>query len=77
MSEQPIPYTVTDKATLLSYKARIDELEPILRHLDRHSLDLWLYANSLSGTPDRYEWSVVFDLIREVRDAYGLRTPDR
>lgn len=56
---------------------RVTELEAILRHLDRHSLDLLLYATSIDGTPDRYEWSVVLDLIREVRDAYGLRTPDR
>jgi ABC-type tungstate transport system permease subunit len=77
MSEEPVPYTVTDKATILSYRARLDELEAILRHLDRHTLDLWLYATSLTAHPDRYEWSVVLDLIREVRDAYGLRTPDR
>ena len=57
--------------------AQVEELEAKLRHLDHHSLDLWLYVQSLAGTPDRYEWMVVKDLIREVRDAYGLRTPDR
>lgn len=77
MSEQPVPYTLSDRARALAYKARLDELEAILRHLDRHSLDLFLYAQSLPAHPDRYEWSVVLDLIREVRDAYGLRTPDR
>jgi sporulation-control protein spo0M len=77
MSEEPVPYTVTDKATILSYRARLDELEAILRHLDRHTLDLWLYVDHVVGTPDRDEWQMVKDLVREVRDAYGLRTPDR
>ena len=75
--DEPIPYQPTDKAAVLSLSARIEELEAILRHLDRHTLDLWLYATSLPAQPDRYEWSVVIDLIREVRDGYGLRTPDR
>ena len=75
--DEPIPYLPTDRAHVLSLSARVEELERILRHLDRHSLDLFLYAKSLSAVPDRYEWMVVKDLIREVRDAYGLRTPDR
>ena len=75
--DEPITYLPTEKAQILSLSARVKELERILRHLDRHSLDLFLYAQSLSGAPDRYEWMVVKDLIREVRDAYGLRTPDR
>ena len=77
MSEEPVPYQPTDKAHVLGLSLRVEELERILRHLDRHSLDLFLYAQSLPEQPDRYEWSVVLDLIREVRDAYGLRTPDR
>ena len=67
-------YSVTEAGALAM---RVTELEVMLRHLDAHSLDLFLYAASIDGTPDRYEWSVVLDLIREVRDAYGLRTPDR
>ena len=67
-------YSVTEAGALAM---RVTELEMMLRHLDSHSLDLFLYAASIDGTPDRYEWSVVLDLIREVRDAYGLRTPDR
>jgi hypothetical protein len=75
--DEPVPYQPTDKAMVLTLKGRVEELEELLRHVDRHSLDLWLYVQSLSGQPDRYEWSVIVDLIREVRDAYGLRTPDR
>jgi hypothetical protein len=75
--DEPVPYMPTDKAQLISIRMRVEELEMMLRHLDRHSLDLLLYATSINGTPDRYEWSVVLDLIREVRDAYGLRSPDR
>jgi hypothetical protein len=75
--DKPVPYQPTDKAMVLTLKGRVEELEELLRHVDRHSLDLWLYVQSLDGQPDRYEWSVIVDLIREVRDAYGLRTPDR
>ena len=77
MNDDPVPYLPTDKAHVLSLTAHIDQLEEMLRHLDRHTLDLFLYVESLSAVPDRYEWMVVKDLIREVRDAYGLRTPDR
>lgn len=77
MSEEPVPYELTDKSLVMSLSGRVEQLETILRHLDHHSLDLFLYVQSLEGTPDRYEWMVVKDLIREVRDAYGLRTPDR
>jgi hypothetical protein len=72
--DRPIPYAVTEAGALAM---RIVELEEILRHLDRHSLDLWLYASGIEGTPDRDEWAVVIELIREVRDDYGLRSPDR
>jgi len=75
--DEPIPYTPTDKAMILTLKGRVEELEGMLRHLDRHSLDLWLYAQSLDRAPDATEWAVIVDLIMEVRDAYGLRTPDR
>lgn len=75
--DEPVPYQPTDKAHVLSLSARVEELERILRHLDRHSLDLWLYVDHVSGVPDAEEWTIVKDLIREVRDAYGLRTPDR
>lgn len=72
-----IPYQPTDKATVLSLRVQVEELERVLRHLDRHSLDLWLYVDHVIGTPDQDEWQMVKDLVREVRDAYGLRTPDR
>jgi len=75
--DEPVPFQPTEKAMVLTLKGRVEELEEILRHLDRTTLDLFLYAQSLDGQPDRYEWSVIVDLIREVRDAYGLRTPDR
>jgi hypothetical protein len=67
-------YSVTEAGALA---LRVVELEMMLRHLDRHSLDLFLYAAAVDGIPDADEWAVVLDLIREVRDAYGLRTPDR
>jgi hypothetical protein len=67
-------YSVTEAGALA---LRVVELEMMLRHLDRHSLDLLLYAAAVDGIPDADEWAVVLDLIREVRDAYGLRTPDR
>jgi hypothetical protein len=75
--DEPIPYTPTDKAMILTLTGRVEELEGMLRHLDRHSLDLWLYAQFLDRAPDATEWAVIVELIMEVRDAYGLRTPDR
>jgi hypothetical protein len=35
MNDQPVPYMPTDKATILSLQARVDELEHMLRHFDR------------------------------------------
>jgi hypothetical protein len=75
--DKPVPYQPTDKALVLTLRGRVEELEGILKHLDRHSLDLLLYVQSVEGLPDAVEWAAVVDLIREVRDAYGLRTPDR
>jgi hypothetical protein len=75
--DEAVKYLPTEKAQLFAARLRIDELERLLRHLDRHTLDLWLYVDHVIGTPNRDEWQMVKDLVTEVRDAYGLTAPDR
>jgi hypothetical protein len=74
MSEEPVPYTVTDAGALA---LRVTELEHILRHFDRASMDLHLYVRAVQGTPDRDEWQLIREQIQEMVDAYGPRNPHR
>jgi hypothetical protein len=77
MSEEPVPYTVTDKATILSLKARVEELEHMLRHFDRASMDLHHYVRAVDGMPTQDEWALIREQIQEMVDPYGPRNPNR
>ncbi|HEY7822011.1 MAG TPA: hypothetical protein VIG24_04220 [Acidimicrobiia bacterium] len=77
MSEEPIPYALTDKAELLAKRLRIEELEHILRHIDRTSLDLLLYVKQIDRLPTKAEWETVRAKIEEMTDPYGPRHPYR
>lgn len=75
--DDPVPYVPTAEAMLLGLKGRVDQLEEMLRHIDRHSLDLLRYVETLEGLPGYEEWTVVVDLIREVRNGFQLGASDR
>jgi hypothetical protein len=75
--DEPVPYMPTDKATILSLQARVDELEYILRHFDRASMDLHHYVRAVDGIPDRGEWLMIRGQIAEMVDPYGPRNPNR
>ena len=77
MSEEPVPYYPTDKAELLAKRLRIDELEHVLRHFDRTSLDLHLYVKEIDRLPTEGEWETVREKIEEMTDPYGPRHPYR
>jgi len=77
MSEEPVPYQPTDKAALLAKQLRIDELEHILRHFDRSSLQLHLYIRAVDGMPDVDEWTLIRQMVEEMVDPYGPRNPHR
>ncbi|HEY7824449.1 MAG TPA: hypothetical protein VIG24_16525 [Acidimicrobiia bacterium] len=77
MSEEPIPYLVTEKAELLAKRLRIEELEHILQHFDRASLDLLLYVKEIDRLPTEGEWEMVRAKIQEMTDPYGPRHPYR
>jgi hypothetical protein len=77
MSEDRVPYVPTDKALVLTLLGRVEELENMLRNVDRHSLDLYLYSQSCQGKPDDVAWDIILHLIREIRDCYGPRHSDR
>jgi len=69
--DEPIPYQPTDKAMLVGLRARVDELESLLRRFDRTTLNLAVYSSSIDGLPDDYEWRTVLELVEEVRGVYG------
>lgn len=77
MSEEPVPYLPTDKALILSLEVRIAELEHILRHFDRASMDLHHYVRAVGDVPDRDEWLMIRGQIAEMVDPYGPRNPNR
>jgi hypothetical protein len=77
MTDEPIPYTPTDKATILSLQGRVEELEHILRHFDRASMDLHHYVRAVEGRPTVAEWELIREQIQEMVDPYGPRNPNR
>ena len=74
MSEERVPYVVTEAGALA---LRIAELEKILRHFDRTSMDLHHYVRGIEQRPSEAEWMLVRDQIAEMVDAYGPRNPNR
>jgi hypothetical protein len=74
MSEERVPYVVTEAGALA---LRIAELEKILRHFDRASMDLHHYVRGIERRPSEAEWMLVRDQIAEMVDAYGPRNPNR
>ena len=74
MSEDTVPYSVTEAGALA---LRIAELEHILRHFDRTSMDLHLYVRGIQGMPTADEWDLIRQQITEMVDAYGPRHPYR
>lgn len=75
LMDEPVPYRPTPQAELLGLRVRVDDLNEILRHLDRATMHLQAYCRSIDGTPDYYEWGMVLEMLEEVRDAYRLRKP--
>ena len=74
MSDEPVPYTITDAGALA---LRVTELEHILRHFDRASMDLHLYVRGVDKMPTPEEWTLIRAQIQEMVDAYGPRNPNR
>jgi hypothetical protein len=70
----PIEYTITDAGALA---IRVTELEKILRHFDRASMDLHLYIRGVDGMPTPDEWQLIRDQVKEMVDPYGPRNPHR
>ena len=77
MSEEPVPYSLTERGELLAKRARITELEHILRHFDRASMDLHHYVRAVDGLPTVGEWQLIREQIEEMVDPYGPRNPNR
>jgi hypothetical protein len=67
-------YAITEAGALA---LRVTELEHVLRHFDRASMDLHLYVRAIDGRPTDAEWTLVREQIAEMVDAYGPRNPNR
>jgi hypothetical protein len=74
MSDDPIPYSITDAGALA---LRVAELEHILRHFDRTSMDLHHYVRAVDDIPTSDEWQLIKEQIKEMVDPYGPRNPHR
>ena len=74
MHDEPIGYTITDAGALA---LRVTELEKILRHFDRATMDLHHYVRGIDNRPSDVEWMLIREQIAEMVDAYGPRNPNR
>lgn len=75
--DDPVPFTLTERGELIAKRLRIEELEHILRHFDRMSMDLYHYTRAIDGVPTKEQWQLVKDQIDEMVDPYGPRHPYR
>jgi hypothetical protein len=76
MSDERIPFVPTDKALILSLQGRVEQLEYILRHFDRSSMNLHLYVKGIHGMPSGVEWELIREQIWDMVDPYGDRNPN-
>jgi len=75
--DEPVPYVTTLSGELHAKRLRIAELEHILRHFDRASMDLHHYVRAVEGEPTPEQWQIIREQIAEMVDAYGPRNPNR
>jgi hypothetical protein len=75
--DEPVPYVTTLSGELHAKRLRLKELEHILRHFDRTSMDLHHYVRAVEGLPTADQWQLIREQIAEMVDAYGPRNPYR
>ena len=76
--DEPVNFALTEPAVgLIGAQIRIAELEHMLRHFDRTSLDLHHYVRAVDGLPTADQWQLIREQIAEMVDAYGPRNPHR
>ena len=75
--DEPVPYVTTLSGELHAKRLRIAELEHMLRHFDRTSMDLHHYVRAVDGRPTAEQWQIIREQIAEMVDAYGPRNPHR
>ncbi len=69
-----VPYALTEAGAVA---LRVTQLEHILRHFDRASMDLHHYVRAVDGLPTVGEWQLIREQIAEMVDPYGPRNPNR
>ena len=76
--DDPVGFALTEPAVgLIAAKIQISELEHMLRHFDRTSMDLHHYVRAVEGLPTAEQWQLIREQIAEMVDAYGPRNPHR
>ena len=76
--DDPVGFALTEPAVgLIAAKIQIAELEHMLRHFDRTSMDLHHYVRAVDGLPTAEQWQLIREQIAEMVDAYGPRNPHR
>jgi hypothetical protein len=71
---ESVPYSLTEAGAVA---LRVTQLEHILRHFDRASMDLHHYVRAVDGLPTADEWQLICEQIKEMVDPYGPRNPNR
>ena len=71
---ESVPYSLTEAGAVA---LRVTQLEHILRHFDRASMDLHHYVRAVDGLPTADEWQLIREQIKEMVDPYGPRNPNR
>jgi hypothetical protein len=72
MSDEPIPYSVTEAGSLA---LRVTELEHMLRHFDRSSMHLLHYVRGVDWPPTWEAWQLICDQVSDMVDPHGPRNP--
>jgi hypothetical protein len=72
--DDEVKFAITEAGALAM---KVTDLEGILRHFDRATMDLHLYVRAIEGHPTPEQWLIVREQIEEMVDAYGPRNPYR
>ena len=76
MSDDPVPFTPTDKARLVTAELTVAVLERRLSELEPAATHLSHYVRSVPYPPSWEEWQLICDQISDMVNPHGFRDAD-